>query len=137
MRRALRGAVGTLLVSGIVGLMRPALAQPPYTLTEQPTPMRKVPHEGKAVVADGNNRLDEMKVELALLADTATFPYYLSSRVAGANLEVRGYVPNAMVRQRVLDIARRTTTLRVVDGLELLARPRVHPPAPRLEVLQQ
>jgi hypothetical protein len=72
-----------------------------------------------------------------LLADTATFPYYLSGRVTGGNLEVRGYVPNAMVRQRVLDIARRTTALRVIDGLELLARPRVHAPAPRLEVLQQ
>jgi hypothetical protein len=42
--------------------MRPAPAQPPYTLTEQPAPMRKVPHENNAIVADGRNRSEVMNV---------------------------------------------------------------------------
>jgi hypothetical protein len=66
-------------------------------------------------------RMEEMKVEMAWLADAATFAYPLSARCTGNALEVRGYLPSDVVKQRALEVARRTTHLTVMDAL------RVHP----------
>jgi hypothetical protein len=67
--------------------------------------------------ADSYGKLAEMKVELAWLADPATFPYRLGARADGASLEVRGYVPNEAVREQALKLAREHSGLNVVDSL--------------------
>src|SRR5262249_32101015 len=64
-------------------------------------------------------RLDEMKVELAWLADATTFPYQLDAHANGAALEVRGYVANEAVRAHALEVARRHTALPVADALKV------------------
>jgi hypothetical protein len=137
MRRALRGAVGTVVVSGILGLPCLAPAQAPPLIQGRPAPMRKVGHEGNTALTSGRNRLEEMKVELALLADLTTFPYDLGGRVAGEKLELRGWVPNDLVRQRALAIARLNTSLHVADGLKIQAGWNVRPPVRGAEALQK
>jgi hypothetical protein len=75
MRRALRRAVGVLLATGVVGLARPALAQPSsYLVRNQQPQAGAVQYEENTAISEGHSRLEEMKVQLALLADVATFP---------------------------------------------------------------
>src|SRR5215471_1752750 len=45
-------------------------------------------------VLDSHTKLEEMKVELALLADPATFACNLSATLDGNAILVRGFVPN-------------------------------------------
>jgi hypothetical protein len=58
-------------------------------------------------------------VELAWLESPITFPCPLAARVTGATLEVHGSVPNGTIREFVLAIARRHTTLPVIDRLTI------------------
>jgi hypothetical protein len=102
------------------------------------TPVRQVQYETSTPIpSEGYLRLEEMKVEIALLADLATFPCYFAPQAAGGTLGLRGFVPNVLVRQRALDIARRSTFLAVRD--ELIFQPQQKPrPSPRsVEVLQE
>jgi hypothetical protein len=120
MRRALRHAVGVLLATGVVGLARPVLAQTSsYQVGGQQTLVRTVSHEETTATSEGLSRLEEMKVELALLSDVVTFPCYLGTFALGDKLDVRGYVPNDVVKQRALDLARQSTILNVTDGLKI------------------
>ncbi len=64
------------------------------------------------------NRLAEIQVEIAWLADPVTFPYFLEARATGGSLEVRGYVPNRSVRDQALNLARVYSSLAVVDALK-------------------
>src|SRR5690349_18575434 len=101
MHRALRRAIGVLTAAGVVLLARPAPGQTPsYPPRTQQTPMRTAFYQESASQSDGHIRLEEMKVELALLSDITTFPYYLGTRATGPAVEVRGYVPNETVKQR-------------------------------------
>ncbi len=81
---------------------------------------------GKTTPSDPK-RLAEGQVEIAWLADPVTFPYYLEARINGVHLEVRGYVPNKVVREHALRIAQVYSTLPVADGMvehpSLLVRP--------------
>src|SRR5579859_4602576 len=108
MRRALRRAVGVLMASGVVSLARPALVQMSGPLSADQPP-QAMQYEENVALTEGHSRLEEMKVQLALLADIATFPYYLGARAAGENLTVTGYVPNERVKQRALELARQHT----------------------------
>jgi hypothetical protein len=99
--------------------------------------VRKVLHEENTVLAEGHSRLEEMKVELALLSDIATFPYYLGARVAGENLELRGYVPNDWVRGRAEELARRSTFLTVKNDLKIQRNLSTRPPLRPVAVLQK
>jgi osmotically-inducible protein OsmY len=70
-------------------------------------------------VLDSHTILEEMKVELALLADPATFACNLSAKLDGNAMLVRGFVPNEAVRERALQAARTGTHLTVADGLKV------------------
>jgi osmotically-inducible protein OsmY len=70
-------------------------------------------------VLDSHTKLEEMKVELALLADPATFACNLSATLDGNAMLVRGFVPNDAVRERALLAARTGTHLPVADGLKI------------------
>lgn len=139
MRRALRGAVGVLLAVAAVVPAPKASAKLPFLRrrSQQPPPVETVVYEENTVLSEGHNRLEEMKVELALLSNIATFPYYLGTRSAGEILTLRGYVPNDMVRQRALEIARRNTFLTVQDGLRIQSNLSLRPPLRPARVLQQ
>ena len=137
MRRALRGTVGIVLAIGAVLPARSASAQPPARrLWYQSDPVQKVQYESTVVLQEGHSRLEEMKVELALLADIATFPYSLGARAAGETLALRGYVPNEMVRQRAVELARQNTFLTVRDELIVQTNLSLRSPLRPAEVLQ-
>jgi hypothetical protein len=70
-------------------------------------------------VLDSHTKLEEMKVELALLADPATFACNLSAALEGNAILVRGFVPNDAVRERAMLAARAGTHLPVADGLKI------------------
>jgi hypothetical protein len=81
-------------------------------------------------------RLTEIRVELAWLADPVVCPYYPSARVEGGFLEVGGYVPDDLIRARVMQLAARQAGLKVVDRLQVntgLAVSRVSVPAATLQ----
>jgi hypothetical protein len=63
-------------------------------------------------------RLAEIQVEIAWLADPATFPYYLEARAVSSGLEVRGYVPSKAIHEHALNLARVYSTLPVVDAVK-------------------
>jgi hypothetical protein len=85
-------------------------AAPPSTLSPADT------------VREGRFRLEEMKVEMAWLADSATFPYPLTARSVEGHLELRGSAPNETTRQLALRIARAHTHLAVANLLQLDAK---------------
>jgi osmotically-inducible protein OsmY len=116
MRRALKRAGGALL-AGALG-MTPATmwALEPSGLTGY-TPAAAVRNTGP--LSEGAARLDEIKVELALLADPATFGCELAAHLTGDGLELRGYVPNEAVREQALKLAREQSALNVVDLLKI------------------
>jgi hypothetical protein len=70
-------------------------------------------------VMDSHTKLEEMKVELALLADPATFGCNLSARLDGQAMLVRGFVPNERVREHAIEVARTGTHLTIADGLKI------------------
>jgi len=72
-----------------------------------------------APAMDSLSKLDEMKIELALLADPATFGCNLTARLDANALAVRGFVPNEAVRDRALQIARTATATPIADGLKV------------------
>lgn len=146
MRRTLRGAVGVVLAIGALLPAWPASAQStrqPLWYQSSPTqwnrssPIRKVQYEAPVVLHEAHSRLEEMKVELALLSDIAAFPYYLGARATGDTLALRGFVPNDMVRQRVLEIARRSTFLTVTDELKAQKNLSLRPSLRPAETLQE
>ncbi|MSQ94334.1 MAG: hypothetical protein EXR98_07235 [Gemmataceae bacterium] len=63
-------------------------------------------------------RVTEINVEVAWLADSVTFPYYLEAHVTGSKLEVRGYVPSKAVREHALRIAQVYSSLPVADSMK-------------------
>jgi osmotically-inducible protein OsmY len=80
--------------------------------------------DGKPVtmpVLDSHTKLEQMKVELALMADPSTFAYDLTARLSDKALLLNGYVPNDAVREKAIQIARTGTHLIIADGL------RIHP----------
>src|SRR5690242_16326842 len=103
MRRALCGAAGVLVA--VVAVVPAPWASAKFPALRQQGQQPQAPsvvYEQNIVFSEAHHRLEELKVELALLSDTATFPYYLGGRAVGHYLELRGYVPNDMVRQRAL-----------------------------------
>jgi hypothetical protein len=91
----------------------------------------KAAAEENVVRSGEQDRLEEMKVELALLNDITTFPYSLGTSVSGALLELYGFVPDDSVRKRALELARHNTMLTVKDSLGIRSdsdqRPNVRP----------
>ena len=118
------------LTAGVVILLWlvlawPACAQLPWRLFGGRAPEKAPPVKS---VAPDLRRLVEVNVEVAWLADPVTFPYYLEAHINSAQqLEVRGYVPNKMVREHALRIAQVFSSLPVFDSMKehtsLLVRP--------------
>jgi osmotically-inducible protein OsmY len=112
MRRALRRAALALLTAGAPGLAGPALAQPLPAAAPTSLPPADTAREGRG-------RLEEMKVEMAWLADAATFHCPLAARTVDGNLEVRGFVPGESMQEKALKLARAHTYLPVVNALQI------------------
>ena len=70
-------------------------------------------------VDPGKARLEAIKVELALLSDASAYTQPLTVRVHGGGVEVQGTVASEAVRQRVLEIARRSCYLPIHDRIAL------------------
>jgi osmotically-inducible protein OsmY len=123
MRTALRRAGLALVAAGTLGIVPPALAQklPEYPLHSETAAQPMEVADSPQAMPEGEARLLEIKVELALMADLSTFPYHLAARASGGTVEVRGYIPNDIVRQRAMKIARDTCSLEISDEL------RTHP----------
>lgn len=105
-------------VAGIVGSLGLAALAPGQSTPFQPL---KNLFGSKTPAADGkveSNRTTEIRVEMAWLSDTATFPYYLEAHVKGTTLEVRGYVPSRAVRTQALNVAQLNCSLTVVDAMK-------------------
>src|SRR5579875_756726 len=119
MPRTLPGILGVLLALAVVAPAPEASAQILGRLRRQQSPAQKSRYELDAITSDEHQRLAEMKVELALLSDIATFPYEFAARASGKTLKLHGNVPNEMVRQRAMDLARNSTFLRGIDTLTI------------------
>jgi hypothetical protein len=126
--------LGPLTLAGVLGLLlifaSLAPAQLPWRWFGQKNPDKNPPDKNtpaKSPLPDPR-RVLEINVEIAWLADPATFPYYLEAHINnGQQLEVRGYVPNKAVRDQALRTAQVYSSLPVVDSLKehssLLVRP--------------
>jgi hypothetical protein len=138
MCRALRWAAGVLLALDVSGLASSASAQtsasPPADRIE---PIRTVRYEERVGTTDAHNRLEEMKVQLALLSDVATFPYPVNTHASGGKMLLLGFVPDAMAKQLALELAQRNTVLKVTDGLKIQGDLKVRPDLRGVEYLQQ
>lgn len=119
MRRALLGTVGIMLAIAIVVPTPLVSAQFLARFRRQQAPVRTDRYGSGTLLSTEHQRLAEMKVELALLGDIATFPYDFSARASGDTVELRGHVPNDMIRQRAMELARHSTFRRVIDGLRI------------------
>lgn len=135
MSRALRHAVGVLLAVAVVVSARSA----PAAATQDGSPRQgeNALYDGNVILSNAQTRLEVMKVELALLSDPTTFPYYFEGRFVSGTLELHGYVPHDLVRHRAVELARRSTFLKVTDALEYRAELSVRPPQRPARVLQQ
>ncbi len=103
MRRALRGAARILMAVAVLGgLARPGLAGPPAA----PVPL-----------SVSQAHWVEIHLELALLADEATFPGSCTVRVHNGQIELTGVIHSEAARARALRIANQFGTLPVRDGL--------------------
>lgn len=128
MPRALAGAVGAMLAIAVGASAPKAPAQVPAPQSQgQPMPGQKGCFP----------RLEEMRVELALLSDPSTFPYAVAASARIGALDLYGFVPNNGIRQHVLDVARRTTILMVHDDMGLKPTPRPQPSPCPPSVLQK
>jgi hypothetical protein len=84
----------------------------------QPSPTPLAAEEAKVVVIDESQAREwELQIELDLMSDTVTFPHSLRCLAGQNGMEVRGYVPNALVRDRALSIARKACPMEVVSGM--------------------
>jgi hypothetical protein len=106
MRRApVRGWWALPVAAGLT-LIVPATAQPPAPAGARPA-------------AEAADRLAEITVELAWLADPLTFPCELAARVRAGRMDIRGFVPNETARIRAVRTARLGCELPVMDSLTL------------------
>jgi hypothetical protein len=116
-----------LITVALLSVTAPAQAQFPR-LFGGSTPAKQIIPTG-----ENPNRVMEIQVELAWLADPQTFPHYLEAHVEGQKMVVRGCVPHASVRAHALQIARLNCTVAVVDALQENPAQRLHensvPPA--------
>ncbi len=102
------GALAAVLMLGL-----PAGAQGQRLLDVAKTPSQA----GPAPTGESPQRVTEILIELAWLADPATFPYFLEARAEGTRVEIHGTVPNRQVRERAVFLARLHGSTNVVDAL--------------------
>lgn len=106
--------IGTAALVIALAMCLPALAKKPVSDPTENTAQPISDNEKPAVNADPN-RLIEIMVELAWLADPVTFPYFLGARVEGSALHVRGFIANQSARDRALKLAKLHCPMTVID----------------------
>lgn len=89
------------------------------------------------VLSEGQQRLEEMKVELALLSDMDAFPYSIGASYQDETLQLYGFVPDDLIRKNIVDLARSNTFLHVRNGIGIRTDLSVQPTARPAAVLQQ
>lgn len=139
MGKVLRRTGWTVMTAGALGMINPGLAQMPMNMVQaplvrvgQPVPVLAARPVGNELQSPGVNdgvkledmvALEEMKLELAWLANPATFPYQLRAQVRrtaqGAFVEISGFILNEAVREQALQTARATTKLPLVDSMRV------------------
>ncbi|HEY1858820.1 MAG TPA: BON domain-containing protein [Gemmataceae bacterium] len=122
MRWTLAQARLALFTASALGLARPGVAQQsPYLPIGTPTPASKMRPDAHpyATVNQHQAMTDAIKIELAWLADPATFPCRLGTYQDGENLKVRGFVPNQAVKMRAMEIAGHQTAMSLIDELRI------------------
>jgi hypothetical protein len=120
MRRALRRAAQVYVAAGALGLVSPALAQSSHAVgMNAPAPAPRTVEPAKVPAPASEATLDEIQVELAWLANAATFHHTLGARVVGGSMEVRGCVPSMTIKDQAVRVAQQHTTLQVVDRLQI------------------
>jgi osmotically-inducible protein OsmY len=130
--------VGCLLASAIFLPTPSASAQLLGGLFRRPqTTVRNGRYEMSNMLSSEHQRLTELQVELALLSDIATFPFEFLAQANGNTFELKGNVPNDFIRQRAMDLARRTTVLRGIDGLRIQPKLSVQSTLRPTNVVQQ
>jgi len=118
-----RCAAGLLFTAGSLGLLSSVGAAPP-----QPAGVRLV---GPLKATPGQLRLEAMKVEMAWLADMATYGLPLEVHVQGDALCACGRVPDEAGRQLVMEVARQACCVPVADGLTVAQRGAARPADPK------
>ncbi len=137
MCRAMRWAAGVLLALDVSGLTGSASAQTSTSPSQDPpTPIRIIHYQEPVFAGEDLNRLEEMKVQLALLSDVATFPYPVGIHASGGKLSLIGSVPDTMVKQAALELAAKSTSLKVTDGLKIQSGLNAKPSPRGVEFLQ-
>jgi hypothetical protein len=139
MRKAFRRAACSFVAAGTLAGVPPALAQTsPYLLSNPAArgvpatvPGRPLPPavNSTAVPIEPSARLAEIQVELAWLSDPVTYPFPLTAHAFGSNLELRGSVPNEVVRAHAAQIAREHCGLMIADGVQVQPGLRMAGPA--------
>jgi len=124
MKKRMRGKLeraGWALLAGTLGMVNPALAQHyPSPAGGERVHQTSILKPGTAaVVSEDGARLEEMKVELAWLANPSTFPYQLVARANSRVMEVHGYLPNESVQILALQLAKEHTVLPLATGLKV------------------
>lgn len=74
----------------------------------------------KQSVTSRNERLREIQVELAWLADPATYPHALIARVVGSEIYVLGTVNDTRAKSRAIQLAGIQTGMQVVDHVQFV-----------------
>jgi hypothetical protein len=130
MRRSInqiaRGFGWAVAVAGTLGLTLPTAAQVPFfkgfrTPTGPATKAApQVPSEGQpSRIDDATVRLVHTRAQMAWLADPVTFAYNLGVHSTPQGLEVTGFVPNDIVRQRAMQLAQKHSALPLANGLKI------------------
>jgi hypothetical protein len=138
MRKEFAKTAAGVLAATALGLANPLHAQapPPSALPSVPLP-GKLPDHSQFRPVEREGVPDAAQVELAWLADPATFSCHLGATVVGNTLEIKGYVPNDAVRARAVKLAEQQTSLAVVDHLQLQTNLAVRSGGVPVEELQQ
>jgi hypothetical protein len=110
-------AVKLMLAAGVLGAASRVHAEPVDTWSPP-----SAAHLAAAVhVSPEQAQLEAMKVEMAWLADVATYRLSLDVCPRGQGLEARGQVPDEASRLRALEVARQACYLPVHDGFLVVA----------------
>lgn len=115
---------GSLVAASGFGLTVAAATPLPH-----PTPAATAGEQAVLGSSAGPDRLAEIKVELAWLADPATFTCQLAVRASNGVMEVGGVIHGEQVRKRVLQIAGDHGGMPVRDKLTVLPAVAPRPPA--------
>jgi hypothetical protein len=82
---------------------------------------KKLTAQATPVVPTQDQRLVEIQIELAWLAEPITFPHYLKACLRADRLHVEGYVPNALARDEALRLARAHCPVAVIDEIKIIS----------------